>query len=96
MSKQQLHKQPHKHHTHLEFVLQQAFLRDLADGSVQCAGNRTECALLLLLRHWGCSYTAVRDSHTVVKVFGFSSERKMASAVVLLDGKHILYCKVGR
>lgn len=29
----------------------------------------------------------------MVKMFGFSSERKMASAVVLLDGKHLLYCK---
>lgn len=60
---------------------------------MQCGGNRTECALLLLLRQWGCSYAAVRESHTVVKVFGFSSERKMASVVILLDGKHLLYCK---
>lgn len=29
----------------------------------------------------------------MVKMYGFSSERKMASAVVLLDGKHLLYCK---
>lgn len=32
-------------------------------GRVELVGNRTECALLLLLRAWGVDYTALRRLH---------------------------------
>lgn len=47
-------------------------------------GNRTECSMLLLLRKWGISYSELRESNAkrIVRLFGFSSARKMASVLV--------------
>jgi hypothetical protein len=36
---------------------------DEEDGQVTFVGNRTECALLMLLRKWGVSYKEVQDAH---------------------------------
>eukprot|EP00197_Chlamydomonas_leiostraca_P002921 CAMPEP_0202857402 /NCGR_PEP_ID=MMETSP1391-20130828/353_1 /ASSEMBLY_ACC=CAM_ASM_000867 /TAXON_ID=1034604 /ORGANISM="Chlamydomonas leiostraca, Strain SAG 11-49" /LENGTH=1154 /DNA_ID=CAMNT_0049536193 /DNA_START=185 /DNA_END=3649 /DNA_ORIENTATION=- len=60
-----------------------AFLVDQPNGTLEFIGNRTECALLVLARKLGHDYTALRDTHTddVVRVYGFSSARKMASVV---------------
>ncbi len=60
-----------------------ATLNTSADG-VGFVGNRTECALLMLLRGWGTPYKALRDTHAprVVREYDFSSERKMASVLV--------------
>jgi Ca2+-transporting ATPase len=60
-----------------------ATLNTSADG-VGFVGNRTECALLMLLRGWGTPYKALRDAHAgrVVREYDFSSERKMASVLV--------------
>lgn len=67
-------------------------------GAIECVGNRTECALLVMLRDWGEDYKALRTAHgdRVVEVYGFSSERKMASVLVRRDdGGLRLYNKVG-
>ena len=47
-------------------------------------GNRTECALLLMLREWCVDYKTIRTlrDQDIVKVYGFTSERKMASVLV--------------
>jgi Ca2+-transporting ATPase len=44
-------------------VLPQAFLIDEADGKITFVGNRTECALLMLLRKWGIDYKEVHAAH---------------------------------
>lgn len=51
---------------------------------IEFVGNRTECALLMMLRSWGIDYQHVRDLHSasIVKVYGFTSERKMSSVLV--------------
>lgn len=52
--------------------------------SIEFVGNRTECALLMMLRSWGIDYQQVRDLHSasIIKVYGFTSERKMSSVLV--------------
>ena len=47
-------------------------------------GNRTECALLMMLRGWGLDYKAIRDDNasTVQKVWDFDSAKKMASVMI--------------
>ena len=82
----------------------QAFLVDSGDHtavsavkSVEFVGNRTECALLLMLRGWGHDYKSIRDSHrtAIQKVYTFSSATKMASVLVQLnEDTHRLYVKV--
>jgi len=84
----------------------QAFLVDAADHtavshvkSVEFVGNRTECALLLMLRGWGHDYKGIRDQHraAVQKVYTFSSATKMASVLVSTgDDSCRLYVKVKR
>ncbi len=84
----------------------QAFLVDAADHtavshvkSVEFVGNRTECALLLMLRGWGHDYKGIRDNHraAVQKVYTFSSATKMASVLVSTgDDSYRLYVKVKR
>ena len=61
----------------------QAFLIEHDANAVEFMGNRTECALLMMLRGWGVGYEALRKEHrvNVLKVFAFTSERKMASVV---------------
>lgn len=82
----------------------QAFLVDSGDHtavsavrSVDFVGNRTECALLLMLRGWGHDYKGIRDSHrgAIQKVYTFSSATKMASVLVQVEeGSYRLYVKV--
>lgn len=67
-----------------------AFLTESETGQIGFVGNRTECALLLMVKSWGKSYRDTRDiEHPNVKeVYGFTSERKMASVLVAnSDGK---------
>ena len=62
----------------------QAFLIEHDANAVEFMGNRTECALLMLLRGWGLRYEAVRNEHKaqIFQVYNFSSERKMASVLL--------------
>ena len=65
-----------------------AFLTEEKDGSIGLVGNRTECALLLMAtREWGGDYRARRAlaADRVAEVYGFTSERKMASVLVRRD-----------
>jgi Ca2+-transporting ATPase len=59
-----------------------------AATKVDFVGNRTECALLVMARNWGQDYRALRDINhdKTVEVYGFSSERKMASVLVKRPG----------
>jgi Ca2+-transporting ATPase len=74
-----------------------AFLiTDEKTGKIDFVGNRTECALLLMLqKEWGQDYKAMRDMNhaDTVEVYGFSSERKMASVLVRRNGALRLYNK---
>ncbi len=86
------------------YTAMQAYLVDSGDHtnvshtkSVEFVGNRTECALLLMLRGWGLDYKAIRDNHraAVQKVYTFSSATKMASVLVSSgDDAYRLYVKV--
>jgi Ca2+-transporting ATPase len=65
-----------------------AFLTEENDGSVGFVGSRTECALLLMAtRDWGGDYRARRElaADRIAEVYGFTSERKMASVLVRRD-----------
>ncbi|KAG2501673.1 hypothetical protein HYH03_000176 [Edaphochlamys debaryana] len=61
-----------------------AFLVDQENGTVDFVGNRTECALLILLRKLGIDYKACREQRESdqIKLYGFSSARKMASVLL--------------
>lgn len=63
---------------------------------MEFAGNRTECALLMLLRGWGIKYDAIRAEHKndIFHMYNFSSERKMASIIVRTPTGLRLYNKV--
>jgi Ca2+-transporting ATPase len=57
------------------------------DLPLEFVGNRTECALLALaLRKWGVDYKPLRNEAEergdIVKLYGFSSAKKMASVLV--------------
>jgi magnesium-transporting ATPase (P-type) len=74
----------------------QAFLVEHGE-LVEFVGNRTECALLMLLRRWGVSYKELREENhpRLAKLYGFSSERKMASVLYAADANSLhLYNKV--
>ena len=76
----------------------QAFLvEEPGSEQVGCVGNRTECALLLMARAWGRSYTQLRQAHApeLLELYGFSSERKMASCLMRGPAGMRLYNKVG-
>jgi Ca2+-transporting ATPase len=65
-----------------------AFLTEEKDGSVGFVGSRTECALLLMAtREWGGDYRSRRAlaADRIAEVYGFTSERKMASVLVRRD-----------
>ncbi len=74
----------------------QAFLIEHDANAVEFMGNRTECALLMLLRSWGLRYEAIRNEHKahVFQVYNFSSERKMASVLLRHGDRLRLYNKV--
>ncbi|KAG2437196.1 hypothetical protein HXX76_005860 [Chlamydomonas incerta] len=64
-----------------------AFLVD-KDNVVEFVGNRTECALLVMLRKLGFDYVELREQREAdqVKLYGFSSARKMASVLLREPG----------
>ncbi|PNH03295.1 Plasma membrane calcium-transporting ATPase 4 [Tetrabaena socialis] len=61
-----------------------AFLVEQENGTTDFVGNRTECALLIMLRKLGFEYKDLRKEreHDQVKLYGFSSARKMAGVLV--------------
>ena len=72
---------------HLELNIamnSKAFLIEKEDGSTDLVGNRTEGALLMLLKNWGRSYKTARSERRddVAQVYGFSSAKKMASIML--------------
>ncbi|MEW5301157.1 MAG: hypothetical protein WDW36_004035 [Sanguina aurantia] len=52
-------------------------------GVVGFVGNRTECALLLMLRGWGMDYVSIRaqNKERLMRLLGFASARKMGGAL---------------
>lgn len=58
-------------------------------------GNRTECALLMLLRTWDADYTTIRERYAsmVDKVWDFDSAKKMASVLIRTPDGYRLYNK---
>ena len=73
----------------------QAFLIE-NDASISFVGNRTECALLMLLHGWGISYKDLREEFQdrIEQVYGFSSQKKMASVLIRIESGLRLYTKV--
>jgi Ca2+-transporting ATPase len=71
-----------------------AFLTD-DDGLVGFVGNRTECALLMMLRSWDKDYAVIREEEgeNIVQVFGFTSDRKMASVLLKTGSRYTLFNK---
>ncbi len=76
--------------------LLQAFLIEKDDGSIGLVGNRTEGALLMLLRGWGRNYKTVRANRheDVAQLYGFSSAKKMANVMLKTYSGLRLYNKV--
>ena len=74
----------------------QAFLIEKDVGSIDLVGNRTEGALLMLLRGWGRNYKTVRANRheDVAQLYGFSSAKKMASVMLKTGSGLRLYNKV--
>lgn len=73
-----------------------AFLMLKPNGTLDFAGSRTECALLVMLRAWQQDYEHLRREKEgrVVKVYGFSSARKMSSVLLSTESGCVLYNKV--
>ena len=72
-----------------------AFLIEKQDGSTDLVGNRTEGALLIMLKNWGGNYKSTRSEHheDVAQMYGFSSAKKMASVMLKLPDGLRLYNK---
>ena len=89
-------KRPYPSTNLISSLVWQAFLVETENKGVDFVGNRTECALLMLLREWGLSYKALRDTHqnSIERIYGFTSERKMASVLVRTPQSLRLYNKV--
>jgi len=65
-----------------------------ADGNKQFVGNKTECALLMLARGFGCKYETVRARAHIHKLYVFSSARKRMSTIIDLGGNRFrMYTK---
>lgn len=77
------------------FCMQAFLIEESGKDQIEFVGNRTECALLVLLKNWGFSYKAIRDQQhsAVARVYGFTSERKMASALYAHQSGYRLYNK---
>ena len=58
-------------------------------------GNRTECALLMMLRTWDADYTVIREKYAPVveRVWDFDSAKKMASVLIRTSDGYRLYNK---
>ena len=50
----------------------------------EMVGNRTECALLLMLRSCGVGYAPLRDAAAIEAVGTFTAQRKMSSVLLRL------------
>ena len=77
--------------------LQALLMETEGKDTVEFVGNRTECALLMLLREWGGKgYKQIRDdNHSAIeRIYGFTSERKMASILIRTPESLRLYNKV--
>ncbi|KAG2453047.1 hypothetical protein HYH02_002382 [Chlamydomonas schloesseri] len=73
-----------------------AFIIEKENGKMDFVGNRTECALLLFMnRDLGSNYNDYRHKYekAVVKLYGFSSAKKMASVLIQLPDRLRLYNK---
>eukprot|EP01111_Echinosteliopsis_oligospora_P005677 TRINITY_DN191_c0_g1_i4.p1 TRINITY_DN191_c0_g1~~TRINITY_DN191_c0_g1_i4.p1 ORF type:complete len:737 (-),score=213.28 TRINITY_DN191_c0_g1_i4:677-2887(-) len=76
-----------------------AYVVKKSDGPSEFKGNKTECALLEYIdQSMGVNYDEVRKKNksNIVKLYPFSSEKKMMSTVVRLNGdkgKFRVYCK---
>lgn len=77
-------------------VNSKAFLLDTPGEPTGFVGNRTECSLLMMLRGWAVEYSALRESHEplIIKLYAFSSERKMSSVLLREGGGARLHVKV--
>lgn len=85
-----------KQELEMNFALNsKAFLIQDDPKNIQFVGNRTECALLVLGQNWGSSYKKLREANeqNIVKVYGFSSAKKMASVLVRKGDALRLYNK---
>ncbi|CAF5229199.1 unnamed protein product, partial [Rotaria magnacalcarata] len=59
-------------------------------------GNKTECALLDLVKQWNGSYDEIREKipqDSLTKVYTFNSARKMMSTIIQRDQGYRLYTK---
>lgn len=65
------------------------------DGQIKDIGSSSECAMLRCLKTLGMYYKNIRDGATVVKVFDFSSDRKMMSTIIDTGGnfRYTIYSK---
>ena len=59
----------------------QAFLVEKEDG-LDLVGNRTECALILMLKSLDIDYRSIRDAARIEAVGTFTAQRKMSSVLV--------------
>lgn len=77
------------------FLFGQAFLIIKDPAPVGFVGNRTECALLMMLRTWDADYTVIREKYApmVEKVWDFDSAKKMASVLIRTSDGFRLYNK---
>lgn len=73
----------------------QAFLIIKDPAPIGFVGNRTECALLMLLRAWDADYTVIREKYApmVEKLWDFDSAKKMASVLIRTSDGYRLYNK---
>ena len=78
-----------------KLLSEQAFLIIKDPAPIGFVGNRTECALLMLLRTWDADYTAIREQYgpVVEKVWDFDSAKKMASVLIRTSDGYRLYNK---
>lgn len=77
-------------------VNSKAFLVDSPGEPTGFVGNRTECSLLMMLRGWGVEYSSLREDHesSIIKLYAFSSERKMSSVLLQHGQGARLFAKV--
>ena len=56
------------------------------EGQIKDIGSSSECAMLRCLKSLGMYYKTIRDGVKVVKVYDFSSDRKMMSTIIDTKG----------
>ena len=65
----------------------------LEDGNYTFVGNPTECALLVGLKKSNYDYENIRSKADELKTFAFSSQKKMMTRIVKMDGKVMAFMK---